>query len=204
MCPLVTLSVTLFSRSFSLIPVYLALQRRRRHLVVQCTYKSVTCIWSAADVVTLNWPHLKQLIKGVRTGWLTTGETGVCLGEHTVPVRRFTPDLQNDFWKCFVQFKFDQHDIDHLMSNWPHLDLWSIITVLAAQIEIYLSECDVHRYVPGIFHFLVVLKKIGTRKSPGTGIGKIWYRKKVSELVSEKFGTGKTLGTETLIFVAKI
>ena len=25
----------------------------------------------------------------------------------------------------------------------------------------------------------------------GTGIGKIWYRKKVSELASEKFGTGK-------------
>ena len=27
-------------------------------------------------------------------------------------------------------------------------------------------------------------------KSLGTGIGKIWYRKKVSEPVSEKFGTG--------------
>jgi len=29
----------------------------------------------------------------------------------------------------------------------------------------------------------------------GTGIGKIWYRKKVSEPVSVKFGTGKSLGT---------
>jgi len=28
----------------------------------------------------------------------------------------------------------------------------------------------------------------------GTGIGKIWYRKKVSEPVSEKFGTGKSTG----------
>ena len=28
-------------------------------------------------------------------------------------------------------------------------------------------------------------------KSLGTGIGKIWYRKKVPEPVSEKFGTGK-------------
>ena len=34
-------------------------------------------------------------------------------------------------------------------------------------------------------------KKIGTGKSLGTGIGKIWYRKKVPEPVSEKFGTGK-------------
>ena len=110
MCPLVTLSATLFSRSFSTcIPCIAAPQTPP-----SCTYKSVTCISSAADVVTLNWPHLKQIIKGVRTGWLTTGETGVCLGEHTVPVRRFTPDLQNDFWKCFVQFKFDQHDIDNL------------------------------------------------------------------------------------------
>ena len=63
--------------------------------------------------------------------------------------------------------------------------------------------------VSGIFHFFVVLEKIGTgkksrnryrkilvpEKSPGTGIGKIWYRKKVSEPVSEKFGTGKSLGT---------
>ena len=32
--------------------------------------------------------------------------------------------------------------------------------------------------------------KFGTGKSLGTGIGKIWYRKKVSEPVSEKFGTG--------------
>ena len=48
---------------------------------------------------------------------------------------------------------------------------------------------------PGIFHISGGI---------GTGIGKIWYRKKVSEPVSEKFGTGKSLGTETFIFVAKI
>ena len=36
--------------------------------------------------------------------------------------------------------------------------------------------------VPGIFHFFGGI---------GTGIGKNWYRKKVSEPVSEKFGTGK-------------
>ena len=71
-------------------------------------------------------------------------------------------------------------------------------------------------------------------KSIGTGIGKIWYRKKVSEPVSEKFGTrkksqnryrknlvlkkvpepisenlvpesfGTSIKNETLIFVAKI
>ena len=41
-------------------------------------------------------------------------------------------------------------------------------------------ECDVP--VPGIFHFFGGI---------GTGIGKYWYRKKVSEPVSEKFGTGK-------------
>ena len=49
-----------------------------------------------------------------------------------------------------------------------------------------------------------VAKKLVPEKSIGTGIGKIWYRKKVSEPVSEKFGTGKSLGTETFIFVAKI
>ena len=36
--------------------------------------------------------------------------------------------------------------------------------------------------VPGIFHFFCGI---------GTGIGKYWYRKKVLEPVSEKFGTGK-------------
>ena len=59
--------------------------------------------------------------------------------------------------------------------------------------------------------FQVVSENFGTGKSLGTGIGKIWYRKKVSEPVSEKFGTGKSLGTgignffvPKLIFVAKI
>ena len=36
--------------------------------------------------------------------------------------------------------------------------------------------------VPRIFHFFYGI---------GTGIGKNWYQKKVSELVSEKIGTGK-------------
>ena len=36
--------------------------------------------------------------------------------------------------------------------------------------------------------------KFGSGKSLGTGIGKNWYRKKVSELVSEKFGTEKSTG----------
>jgi len=37
-------------------------------------------------------------------------------------------------------------------------------------------------------------KKFGTEKSLGTGLEKIWYRKKVSESVSKKFGTEKSLG----------
>ena len=41
-------------------------------------------------------------------------------------------------------------------------------------------ECDVP--VPGISHFFGGI---------GTGIGKNWYRKKVPEPVSEKFGPGK-------------
>ena len=67
----------------------------------------------------------------------------------------------------------------------------------------YLSfkpECDVP--VPGIFHFFGGI---------GTGIGTNWYRKKVSEPVSEKFGTGKKSRNRyrknlipELIFVAKI
>ena len=43
--------------------------------------------------------------------------------------------------------------------------------------------------------FLVVSEPVSENlvpeKSLGTGIGKIWYRKKVSKAVSEKFGTEK-------------
>ena len=39
---------------------------------------------------------------------------------------------------------------------------------------------------PGIFHISGGI---------GTGIGKIWYRKKVSEPVSVKLSIGKSLGT---------
>merc|ERR1712218_60093 len=50
----------------------------------------------------------------------------------------------------------------------------------------YLIQSVTYRYrefpVPGILIFFGGI---------GTGIGKIWYRKKVSEPVSEKFGTGK-------------
>ena len=41
-------------------------------------------------------------------------------------------------------------------------------------------------------------KKFVPEKSIGTGIGKIWYRKKVSEHVSEKFGTGTDFGHQNL------
>ena len=77
----------------------------------------------------------------------------------------------------------------------------------------YSCQSVAYRYrefpVPGIFHFFLwyrnrYRKKMVPEKSLGTGIGKIWYRKKVSEPVSEKFGTRKSLGTETFIFVAKI
>ena len=54
------------------------------------------------------------------------------------------------------------------------------------------AECDVP--VVGISHFLVVSEKFGSGKSLGIGIGKIWYRKKVSEPVSEKVGTEKSTG----------
>merc|ERR1712105_575559 len=37
-------------------------------------------------------------------------------------------------------------------------------------------------------------KNLVPEKSLGTGIGRIWYRKKVSEPVSEKFGTGNVEG----------
>ena len=36
-----------------------------------------------------------------------------------------------------------------------------------------------------------VSEKVGTGKSLGTSIGKIWYRKKVSEPVSGRFGADK-------------
>ena len=53
---------------------------------------------------------------------------------------------------------------------------------LPAKLNVYLHQSVTYRYrefsVSGIFHFFC-------------GIGKNWYRKKVSEPVSEKFGTGK-------------
>ena len=39
-----------------------------------------------------------------------------------------------------------------------------------------------------------VSEKFGTGKSLGTGIGKNWYRKKVSGPVSKNFGTVKSTG----------
>ena len=63
--------------------------------------------------------------------------------------------------------------------------------------------------VPGMFNFLWwYRRKLVPENCLGTGIGKIWYRKKVSEavtkqnwyqkkvseLVSENFGTGKSTG----------
>ena len=54
----------------------------------------------------------------------------------------------------------------------------------------HLLQSVTYRYrefpVPGIFHFFGGF---------GTGIGTNWYQKKVSEPVSEKFGTGKSLAT---------
>ena len=43
----------------------------------------------------------------------------------------------------------------------------------------------------GTGNFSPVSEKFGTGKSLGTGIGKIWYRKKVPVSVSKIFGTGK-------------
>ena len=89
-------------------------------------------------------------------------------------------------------------------------------------------ECDVPVLrIPGNWIFLffggigtTYRKHLALEKSLGTSIGKIWYRKKVSEPVSKKIGTeslepvsqeigtGKILKTsiknETLIFIAKI
>ena len=61
-----------------------------------------------------------------------------------------------------------------------------ILTFLPVpDIYLYLkSECDV--LVPGIFHFFGGI---------GTGIGTNWYWKKVSEPVSEKLVTEKSIGT---------
>ena len=50
-----------------------------------------------------------------------------------------------------------------------------------------------YRYLE-LFIFLVVTEKFGTGKCLGTGIGKIWYPKKVLEAVSEKFGPDKSTG----------
>ena len=66
-----------------------------------------------------------------------------------------------------------------------------------------LDQSVTYRYrefpIPGIFHFFWwyrnrYRKNLVPEKSLGTGIGKIWYRKKVSEPVSEKVGTEKSTG----------
>ena len=66
----------------------------------------------------------------------------------------------------------------------------NLILLVFSQISISPKQSVTYRYrefpVPGIFHFFGGI---------GTSIGKIWYRKKVSESVSEKFGTGKSPGT---------
>ena len=59
----------------------------------------------------------------------------------------------------------------------------------------YPAECDVP--VPGIVHFLWYWQKLVPEKSFGTGIGKIWYRKKVLNRYREKL-------VPELNFVAKI
>ena len=65
--------------------------------------------------------------------------------------------------------------------------------------DLIIAEFDVPvPGIPGIGNFSFFWwyrnryrKKLVPEKSLGTGIGKIWYRKKVSEPVSEKFSTGK-------------
>ena len=80
------------------------------------------------------------------------------------------------------------------------------VAPLHCTVDITQKQSVTYRYrefpVPGIFHFFGGI---------GTGIGKNWYRKKVSEPVSEKFGTGKKSRNRyrknlipELIFVAKI
>ena len=90
-----------------------------------------------------------------------------------------------------------------------------------------MMQSETYRYREFLIYLVVpepVSEKIGTgkkyrnryrknlvpEKSLGTGIGKIWYRKKVPEPVSEKFGTGKRSRNwyrkklvPELIFVAK-
>ena len=94
---------------------------------------------------------------------------------------------------------------------------WSFSSIfIAALAALYLPKCDIP--VPGIpvpgnsSIFLMVSepvsKKFGTEKSLGTGLEKIWYRKKsrnrsrknlvpkkVPEPVSKKFSTEKSLTT---------
>ena len=78
----------------------------------------------------------------------------------------------------------------------------------------WITECEVP--VPGIpgtgnFHFFWwyrnrYRKNLVPEKSLGTGIGKIEYRKKVSEPVSRKFGTEKStgIGIENIWFRIKV
>ena len=71
-----------------------------------------------------------------------------------------------------------------------HIALLAPTGALKVMIRYYMYQSVTYQYrefpVPGIFHFFGGI---------GTGIGKNWYRKKVSEPVSAKFGTGKSLGT---------
>ena len=59
--------------------------------------------------------------------------------------------------------------------------------------------------VPGIFRFFLVVSKSVVEKSLGTGIGKIWYRKKSWNRYRKKIGTEKSIsiGIEQICFRKK-
>ena len=94
----------------------------------------------------------------------------------------FFPTVQLYVWFITVYIRHTRRrELESLASN----------CAPASKVYFFLTCLDVpqsvtYRYrefpVPGIFHFFGGI---------GTGIGKNWYRKKVSEPVSEKFGTGK-------------
>ena len=103
------------------------------------------------------------------------------------------------FHYAFIPFK----------SCYPHIYSWNFLRiqckllVFILEILIFIAKIwdskiyDVYRIGTGTegeffwWYRNRYRKKLVPEKSLGTGIGKIWYRKKVSEPVSEKFGTGK-------------
>ena len=71
---------------------------------------------------------------------------------------------------------------------------WEFVIFLVVSEKVGTGKKSLYQYWTNL-----IPEKFSTGKSLGTGIRKNWYQKKVSEPVSEKFGTEKSTVSEKSI-----